>query len=289
MTALNDWDIATGVGVTALAVASGRAVESGRNDRLVDDPYAADLVRAAESPVEMPTSPTDEAPLLNRMADYVAVRTRCFDDWFAEAGARGVRQAVILASGLDTRAFREEWPEGFRLFEIDQPKVLEFKDSVLDSKNVRARCERHPLGVDLRADWAHELVRAGFDTELPTAWLAEGLFPYLPAEAENDLLDTVHSLSPPGSRLMIEHTELPEELGNSQLNEIALQWGIDMTELMSGERKTDPAERLRPAGWSTSRESFTDIAERHGRQLPADEALGAVFRNSYALSARLED
>nr|WP_246300370.1 SAM-dependent methyltransferase [Actinopolyspora biskrensis] len=285
---MNDWDIATGVGVTALAVASGRALESARNDRLVEDPHAADLVRAAESPIELPSSPADEAPLLDRMADYMAVRTRYFDDWFAEAGARGVRQAVILASGLDTRTFRGDWPEGFRLFEVDQPKVLEFKDSVLDSENVRPRCERHSIGVDLRADWAHELERAGFDAELPTAWLAEGLFPYLPAEAERDLLDSVRSLSAPGSRLMIEHAELPEDLGNSRLNEIALRWGIDMTELVPGERKPDPAERLRPAGWSTSRESFTDIAERHGRQLPADEGLGPVLRNSCALSARLE-
>ncbi|WP_438387380.1 SAM-dependent methyltransferase [Actinopolyspora saharensis] len=288
MSALHDWDITTGVGVTALAVASGRAVESGRDDRLISDPHAAALVGAAESPVKMPVSPTEEAPLLKRMADYVAVRTRYFDDWFAEAGARGVRQAVILASGLDTRAFRAEWPEGFRLFEIDQPKVLEFKDSILGSESARARCERHALGMDLREDWAHELVRAGFDTAQPTAWLAEGLSPYLPAEAESGLLNTVHSLSSPGSRLVIEHTELPANLAHSQLNEVALQWGIDMTELMSGERKPDPAERLRPAGWNVSREAFTDIAEQYGRQLPSDDPLGTVFRNSYALSARLE-
>ncbi|GAA3352876.1 hypothetical protein GCM10020366_04160 [Saccharopolyspora gregorii] len=125
------WDIVSGVGMTALAVAAARAIESHRDDRLINDPYAEGLVAAARSPAlaEMENS---SAEMLETMSGYLGVRTRFFDEYFLRAAAGGVQQAVILASGLDTRAFRLNWPEGLRVFEIDQPKVLQFKDETLD-------------------------------------------------------------------------------------------------------------------------------------------------------------
>lgn len=287
MTTRADWDISTGVGPTASIVAAGRAVETARTDRLVDDPYAEPLVRAAGSPVDPTADPTSSPPLLREMADYLAVRSRYFDDWFDRMRSDGPRQAVVLAGGLDTRAFRRHWPEDFDLFEIDQPSILEFKKTTLAALGARARCRWHPVGTDLRRDWARDLENAGFDPSRPTAWLAEGLLPYLSAEAERTLLESVHELSAPGSRLMIEAAEFPGGAALERLRGVSLRWGLDITELVSLQDKPDPADQLREHGWETHGERFPEIAERYGRPLSGDKAMAPLLDRSRALAARL--
>lgn len=262
------WDIVSGVGMTALAVAAARAIESHRDDRLINDPYAGDLVAAAQSPAlaEMENS---SAEMLEAMSGYLGVRTRFFDEYFLRAAAGGVQQAVILASGLDTRAFRLNWPEGLRVFEIDQPKVLQFKDETLDRIGAQPGSDRRVVPVDLRDDWASALEAAGFDASLPTAWLAEGLLPYLPAEAEAQLLDTIDRFSAPGSRLSIEHMAGPrEEYVNDELRDLALEWGMDLQALFSTDERPDPGEVLAGLGWNVRREPTNEITAGYGRALP---------------------
>ncbi|MEU6129750.1 class I SAM-dependent methyltransferase [Saccharopolyspora sp. NPDC047091] len=262
------WDIVSGVGITALAVAGGRAVESQREDRLINDPYAADLVAAAGSTMftEMENSP---AELLEAMSGYLGVRTRFFDEYFLRAAAGGVQQAVILASGLDTRAFRLAWPEGLRVFEIDQPKVLQFKDDTLNRIDAEPGSDRRVVPVDLRDDWASALEAAGFDATKPTAWLAEGLLPYLPPEAEAQLLATVDRLSAPGSRLSIEHMAGPRDrFATDEMQAIGRQWGIDLLGLFSTDDRPDPEDVLKRAGWQVRREPTNEIAAGYGRELP---------------------
>ncbi|CAM01060.1 methyltransferase (TIGR00027 family) [Saccharopolyspora erythraea NRRL 2338] len=278
MSANEQWDIVSGVGITALAVAVARARESRRDDRLIDDPYAEPLIRAAQPPVPMSGDGGEAGALWHEMTDYVSVRSRFFDEWFARACAAGTRQAVVLASGLDTRAFRLEWPEGFRVFEIDQPKVLEFKDGTLAAEGVRASCERHAVAVDLRDDWASALVKAGFDPALPTAWLAEGLLPYLPPEAEANLLATVHDLSARGSRIAIESIALARSaLLGADLDDTAREWGIDLKGLFSLEDRPDPGDVLAQRGWRVHRDPVGDLAAGFRRPL-SDRAqqLGAA-------------
>lgn len=161
----------------------------------------------------------------------------------------GIRQAVILASGLDTRAFRLNRPDGFRVFEIDQPLVLQFKNRALQHVGATANSEHHPVAIDLREDWATALADVGFDTAQPTAWLAEELLPYLPAEAEQILLRTVHEFSAPGSRIAVENFSgsEPTTIGNSPMNEVATSWGIDFDQLISDEQRPTWARR-----WPTS-------------------------------------
>ena len=149
MAANEQWDIVSGVGITALAVAAVRAMETTRSDRLIDDPFAAPLTDAAQSPLPLEEFIQGEVGRL--ITDYMGVRSRVFDDFFENSG--GVRQAVILASGLDARAYRLNWPEGVRLYEIDQPLVLEYKDGVLDGLGSKPTCERHSVAIDLRDDW----------------------------------------------------------------------------------------------------------------------------------------
>jgi len=125
------------------------------------------------------------------------VRTRYFDDFLTAACREGCGQVVALAAGLDTRAYRLDWSPGVRLFEIDQPNVLAFKSEVLDSLGATAARTRYTVGVNLEDDWPAALREAGFDPSVPTAWLAEGLLMYLPAEAETQLYAGIHDLSAP--------------------------------------------------------------------------------------------
>jgi methyltransferase (TIGR00027 family) len=284
MTTRQQWDIVTSVGLTALGVAAARAIESQRDAAIINDPFAADLVRAADPPNPMPTTPqevdqlaeADKAWLLHTA--YLGVRTRFFDDFFMGAWDAGVRQAVILAAGLDARAFRLAWPGGSAVYEIDQPKVLEFKHDVLAGKGASPRCEHRLVPVDLREDWAGALTAAGFDPGTPTAWLAEGLLPYLPPESEQGLLDAIDRLSAPGSRLALEHPkQISRILEDDDFERVSQQWGVDLRNLIHDDDRPDAADSLRALGWTVTAEPAGEVADRYGRPLePAVERMSEV-------------
>ena len=164
----DSWDLASSVGATATAVAASRALASRGPDPLIEDPYAAALVNAVGIPhfVEVAEGQLDvDDPLFSarQMCEHIAVRTRFFDQMFIDACAAGIRQAVILASGLDTRAYRLAWPAGTVVFEIDQPAVIDFKTQVLTKAGATPAAERRTIGVDLRDDWPRALRDGGFD------------------------------------------------------------------------------------------------------------------------------
>lgn len=208
----DSWEITESVGATALGVAAARAVETARDDALIRDEFAYLLVSAAGPEwAQMASSEPewiaadDELRRLHEMSrDYQAVRTHFFDAFFTAAMRAGIRQIVILAAGLDSRAYRLAWPAGTTVFEIDQPKVLAYKTSTLDAHAAKPRARRVPVAVDLRDDWPAALIAAGFDPAQPTAWLAEGLLPYLPPDAQDRLFDLVTTHSAPGSRIAVE-------------------------------------------------------------------------------------
>jgi methyltransferase (TIGR00027 family) len=208
------WDLASSVGVTATGVAVARALASSGPNPLINDPFAEPLVKAVGSEVftKMLSGEAefgdDESPEFDRrrMAEGMAVRTRYFDDFFTAATDSGLRQAVILASGLDSRAYRLSWPNGAVVFEVDQPQVIEFKTRTLTGLGAEPTTDLRVVGVDLRNDWPAALRAKGFDVATPTAWIAEGLLVYLPPDAQDQLFDNIASLSAPASRLA---TRLP--------------------------------------------------------------------------------
>ncbi|MFK0291808.1 SAM-dependent methyltransferase [Streptomyces sp. NPDC090442] len=269
------WDIVTGIGVTALAVAAARAVETSRPASLAQDPFAARFVTAAQASSPMPTSVEDLAAeagedggVWPNMIDYIAVRTRAFDDHFLNAARDGIAQAVILASGLDSRAFRLDWRPGTVVHEIDQPLVLDFKLRVLREAEAEPRCDHRPTGIDLRDDWAAALQGAGFDPTLPTAWLAEGLMPYLPPEAEENLLHQVHRLSAPGSYFAAEYfSDMGTVLTDPMMERNVLALGLELGDLLHSDRRPSPAERLAEQGWQTQVVTGPDKANTYGRAL----------------------
>ncbi|MCV7258483.1 class I SAM-dependent methyltransferase [Mycobacterium shimoidei] len=204
------WDITTSVGQTALFVATARALEAQKPDPLVVDPFAEVFCRAAGGQWadvldgKAPEHQLKTADFGEAFVNFQAARTKYFDDYFGRAVDAGVRQVVILAAGLDSRAYRLSWPAGTTIFELDQPAVLDFKREVLTDLGATPHAERREVAVDLRDDWPQALRDNGFDPAKPSAWLAEGLVIYLPAHAQHQLYTGIDGLAGSGSHVAIE-------------------------------------------------------------------------------------
>ncbi|WP_378739936.1 class I SAM-dependent methyltransferase [Nocardia brasiliensis] len=266
------WDIVSSVGMTALQVAAARAVATQEPDALVRDEYAARFVAAAGDPDTdlLVTDPTRWAD--NPLTGFIGLRSKFFDDLFLTAAAAGVTQAVILAAGLDARAYRLDWPQGSIVYEIDQPKVLEFKQQVLDEAGATPKADRRAVAVDLRDDWPAALIEAGFDPTLPTVWSAEGLLPYLPGPAQDALFARIDQLSAPGSRLAAETPDNSvdvQQIIDRQAEQLqGTPFGkIDLAALLYTDERTDPAEWLTAQGWTTTSLPSMELTERYDRPL----------------------
>lgn len=226
------------------------------------------------------------AAVLEHMGNYQAVRTHFFDAYFDDAAAAGIRQVVILASGLDSRAYRLDWPAGTTVFEIDQPKVLEYKDQTLKAHGASPVATLHQLPIDLRNDWPKALQDAGFDDSQPTAWLAEGLLMYLPAEAQDRLFENITALSALGSRISVEtvgeHAAERRQRMRDRFDKLAGQFGMgqvmNVQDLMYEDPdRADVAEWLDSHGWSSTSVTSQDEMRRLNRWVPVDNADDKAF------------
>ena len=283
MTRSNDdtWDLATSVGTTATMVAAARAIATG--DGVIDDPFAEPLVRAVGvefltrwATGELTSSDLDEDGTnwgLAQMPAAMAARTRYFDEFFANAAAAGIRQAVILASGLDARAYRLGWPAGMTVFEIDQPAVIDFKTTTLAGLGAAPTAERRTVAIDLREDWPTALRAAGFDTNKPAAWIAEGLYGYLPPEAQDRLLDAVTALSAPGSRLGSEAVpnvaDIDPDEARERMREATAKWrehgfDLDFSELGFQGERNDVGKYLDARGWTSVGTPMGELLSANG-------------------------
>ena len=294
------WDIASSVGATAVMVAAARAAETARDGALINDPYAKILVADAGTGAweymldddfiaKVAEADAELAPLFEHMGNYQAVRTHFFDDYFARAVEAGIRQVVILAAGLDSRAFRLPWPAGTTVYEIDQPKVLEYKSATLAAHRVQPSADRREVPIDLRQDWPAALRAAGFDPAAPTAWLAEGLLMYLPADAQDRLFAQVTELSAPGSRVAAEsmgmHAEDRRERMRERFAALTAQFGIDEPMDIAELTYEDPdraevADWLAAHGWRAQRVESKDEMRRLDRLVEivdADEDSFSAF------------
>lgn len=288
------WDAASSVGATATMVAAARAAATRRPQPVINDPFAEPLVRAVGIDVfnrlaagELDFDTEEDGAGFPRMTDTFAARARFYDDYFAQVTEAGVRQVVIVAAGLDSRAYRLPWPAGTTLYEIDQPEVIEFKTSTLSKIGAAPTVEHRPVGIDLREDWPAALRAAGFDAGAPTAWLAEGvLIGWLPPDAEVRLMDDVIALSAPGSRFAADYGSVagnsPEATEQSQ--RLADTWRrhgleLDVANLAYPGEHTDIAALLQGRGWDVVRFRLADLFRAAGlpelqttahQQVPAD-------------------
>ena len=280
------WDIKTSVGSTAVMVAAARAYETEQPDPLIRDPYAKLLVSNANAGVlweamldpeiaaKVEALDEESAAHLHHMRGYQAVRTHFFDTFFTDAVAAGIRQVVILASGLDSRAYRLDWPAGTTVYELDQPEVLAYKSSTLAENGATPSADRREVAIDLRQDWPAALRAAGFDPTQRTAWLAEGLLMYLPAEAQDRLFTLIGELSPAGSRVSAETAPNHADERRQQMrerfkkvaDEIGMEQTLDVGELMyRDEHRADVTDWLNEHGWRATAEHSTAAMRRLGR------------------------
>jgi len=301
------WDLASSVGATATMVAAARAMASKAEQPLINDPYAEPLVRAVGldlftrlatgelNPADLEDD-GDGAPGVQRMTDNMAVRTKFFDEFFLDATNAGIRQAVILASGLDARAYRLPWPDGTTVYEIDQQQVIEFKSRTLAELGAQPTATRRAVAIDLRDDWPAALKAAGFDPEQPSAWSAEGLLGYLPPDAQDRLLDTITELSAPGSRIATESgpTRKPghEERIKERMRKVSERWrkhglDLDMTELVYFGDRNEAAVYLSDHGWQMGGSTIREMFAANG--LPPIEEDDLPFADRLYVSGTLTD
>ena len=293
----DSWDLATSVGATATMVAAGRARAT--RDALIDDPFAEPLVRAVGldfftrwAAGELKAADVDDpgAPWgMQRMTEVLAARTRYIDAFFAEAAAAGIRQVVILAAGLDARAYRLAWAPGTTVFEIDQPQVIEFKTSTLTDLGAKPTAEVRDVAIDLRDDWPTALRQAGFDTERPAAWAAEGLLGFLPPDAQDRLLDNITALSAEGSRLVAE-VFVNTGLSGAALDTATNKWrerglGIALDNLGFPGDRNDAATYLESRGWQPVRTPLNQLLADNGLPLQSSDPDAPFGRNYYCTAA----
>jgi methyltransferase (TIGR00027 family) len=260
---------------------------------LINDPFAEPLVRAVGVDfftrlVTGDLRPEDldsdnESVGMQRMTDNMAVRTKFFDEFFLSATGGGIRQAVILASGLDSRAYRLAWPAGTTVYEIDQPDVIEFKTRTLAELGAEPTAKRRAVAMDLRYDWPSALIEEGFDPNQPTAWSAEGLLGYLPPDAQDRLLDTITELSAPGSRVAVESVPnidpSDHEKAIERMREASERWrehgfDLDFAELVYMGDRNEAASYLGDHGWELDRHSASELFAANGLPPLDDEEVG---------------
>ena len=298
----DSWDLASSVGATATLIAAGRAMATKDPRGLINDPFADRLVRAVgldffvkmiDGELDLSAVPNASPERTQALIDGVAVRTKYFDDYLLTAVRSGVRQVVILASGLDSRAYRLDWPAGTTVYEIEQPQVIEFKTTTLAEVGAQPTATRRTVPIDLRGDWPAALRAAGFDTGVPTAWLAEGLLIYLPSEAQDRLFDNITAMSAPGSAIATEYVPGIKDLDADRVREMTaplreLGADIDMPSLVYAGERSHVIDYLRTKAWDVAGTPRAELFNRIGLEVPApenDDPLGEIIYVSGTLGS----
>ena len=300
----DSWDLASSVGATATMVAAARALATEDTDPIINDPFAAPLVRAVGidfftrvvdgelSPALEDNAGENGTGELQTETDSLAVRTKFFDDFFTRAAAAGIRQSVILAAGLDSRAYRLNWPTGSVVYEVDQPRVVAFKTETMASLGAEPTAQRRTVSIDLRDDWPTALRESGFDATQPSAWSAEGLLMYLPPDAQDRLFDNITELSAPGSKLATEyHPDTAGATMSQRAQEFNDRWAkagcdIDLSGLFFDGDRSNVVDYLTGKGWEVAARPRRELFGDYGLEFHDDEAM-AQFRNIVAVTATL--
>ncbi|AGB21470.1 methyltransferase, putative, TIGR00027 family [Mycobacterium sp. JS623] len=292
----DSWDLASSVGATATMVAAQRALSN--REGLIDDPFAEPLVRAVGLDFfiraldgEIDFGDVDPEFDMRRAAEGMTVRTRWFDKLFTDAAATGVRQAVILAAGLDARAYRLDWPDGTTVYELDQPEVIDFKTKTLAGLDAKPKANQLTIAIDLRNDWPKALLANGFDPAQPTAWIAEGLLIYLPPEAQDLLFDRIDELSATGSRVATEHipdVSMFSDERSQQISDRMKKYGsdIEIQDLIYHGERSHVIEYLTAHGWDVTAQTMREAYAANGFEFPDNETIGFFSNLSYVSAVK---
>jgi len=289
----DSWDITTSVGSTALFVATARALEAQKPDPLAVDPFAEIFCRAVGGPAadvldgKVPEHQLKTPDWGDHFVTFQGARTKYFDDYFRRAADAGVRQVVILAAGLDSRAYRLPWPDATTIFELDRPQVLDFKREVLAEQGAKPNADRREVAVDLRDDWPKALQDSGFDAAKPSAWIAEGLLIYLPAAAQQQLFTGIDALAGTGSHVAAEDgAPMPAEAFQAavEAERAANAEGDERSffKLIYNEQHAPAQQWFGEHGWTAVATPLADYLREVGRPVPGPdtEAAPMIARNT---------
>jgi methyltransferase (TIGR00027 family) len=296
----DSWDLASSVGATATMVAAARALATAGTNPIINDPFAAPLVRAVgldffrrlvDGDIVGSEAYDGSTKDMALETDSIAVRTRFFDDFFLNAARDGIRQSVILAAGLDARAYRLAWPPGSVVYEVDQPKVVEFKSTAMSNLGAAPTADRRTVSIDLRDDWPAALRRNGFNVTQPTSWSAEGLLMYLPPDAQDRLFESITELSAPGSKLATEYHPDSGPTMTERAQKFNDRWAklgcdIDLSGLFFEGERSNVVDYLTDRGWQVTARKRRDLFGDYGLEFHDDEEM-AQFRNITAVTATL--
>ena len=305
----DSWEITESVGATALGVAAARAADTESDNPLINDPFARIFLDTVgdgvwnwyggpELPAEVVEAEPDMPQRMQALVSYFATRTKFFDTSFIDATDAGIRQAVILAAGLDARSWRLPWPDGTTVYELDQDRVLDFKASTLHDHGAEPKANRVAVAVDLRHDWPTALQQAGFDPSAPSVWSIEGLLMYLPAAAQDLLFDRIHELAAPGSRIAVEglgpEFAVPELRAQrrermDRVRELMAKTDSQIEvpttdELWYFEEREDVGDWLRRHGWDVTATPSDELMASYGR--PSPEGLEEASPTHWFISAQ---
>lgn len=133
----------------------------------------------------------------------LVARTMTFDAHWVAALDAGVKQFVILAAGLDARAWRlPRMDKSVKVFEVDVPLAHAYKAERIATLDAPLACSRIAVEADLsEPSWVDALLAAGFEPSQPSFFLIEGLLMYLPPGAPEALLSATAGLMSKGSTL----------------------------------------------------------------------------------------
>lgn len=286
----DDWDITTGVGQTALFVAASRALEAQKADPLAVDQYAEVFCRRVGGEWATAVEGSDpEHPLQTEFGEHFVnfqgARTKYFDEYFTRAIDAGVQQVVLLAAGLDSRAYRLTWADGTVVYELDQPRVLEFKREAIEELDEAPTVQRREVAIDLREDWPRALQDSGFDPSRPSAWIAEGLLIYLPATAQEQLFAGIDALAAPGSCVGIEEAEpMPDEAFEAKRAEAVASDEENAFFTLVYNQQHEPAQRwFGSRGWDAVATPLHRYLVDVGRPVPAPDSEAGLMTGTITL------
>jgi methyltransferase (TIGR00027 family) len=212
----------------ALQIAGVRASETHlpEDERVFHDPYAEfflddnaredlhdlDKIRNAISQYEQ---------IMPGVNGAIVARIRFIDEYLLECTAGGFEQLVILGAGFDTRAYRfEDVKNNLRVFEVDHPATQQVK--VEKIKEIFGTLPEHVVYVPVvfGADrFDRKLLEKGYNPELKTLFIVEGLLMYIPPPAADGLLSFIVNTSGRGSSLIADYFSVPVIKGTSPLKE----------------------------------------------------------------------
>ncbi|WP_206740190.1 SAM-dependent methyltransferase [Streptomyces lydicus] len=281
---------------TALLTAALRAAETGREDRLYSDPYAARLAGDTGPELlgeirEVTFAGTDPR-IVPSTPDYNAIRTRFFDDFLQRAAHDPQMSQVVLApAGMDSRAYRLDWPAHTRCFEVDRPAVLAFKEERL--RGVPPRVEHRTVALDLTTpDWEDTLVASGYDPARPSVWLLEGLLYYIRHDDVHRILDRVAALMDAGAELLDLTEALPasvrdrsREADDDELVALACRRNVFELLLYRAVRElphvhSDRNVVVRDLVIDPSTDRVRAVVTAGGERIPADVVIDATGRRA---------